>query len=253
MAIRARTLLLAALCLGLGTTAQARTWDIEGTVGECDPLACGQIGIGVGSMFGGFITADDAVSGPVSTFGVNDITNYLFVAGDASVGPADSMIAEATLMTDGDAELAAGSVVFNGTADGGIFGPIPLEVTADITTSTFTVVTTFLGLGEIVSGPFTTMLEPDGDDIGTIVDNCPNTSNASQCDSDADGFGNHCDADLDNDGFTGFPDLGLFGEQFGSLSEPPLFNIADFDCSGGVVGFPDLGLFSELFGSAPGS
>ena len=251
MALRAHTILLFVLCLAIGTAAQARTWDVAGEVTECNTFACGQIGIAVGSMFDGFLSADDAASDPNSTFGAADVTNYLFVAGDAAVGPGDSTVGSASLMTDADAELASGVIVFNGTVDGPL-GPVDLELTADLTNGTFAGVTSFLGLGQIVFGTLQTMLEPDGDDVGTIVDNCPNTSNASQCDSDADGFGNHCDADLDNDAFAGFPDLGIFRDQFGSPSDPPLFNIADFDCSGGVVGFPDLGRFGELFGSPPG-
>ena len=49
--------------------------------------------------------------------------------------------------------------------------------------------------------------DPDGDDICTIADNCPNVSNLNQADKDRDGIGDLCDScpndkedDADDDG-----------------------------------------------------
>jgi hypothetical protein len=42
--------------------------------------------------------------------------------------------------------------------------------------------------------------DSDGDGVLDISDNCPNTSNPSQTDTDGDGQGDACDADDDNDG-----------------------------------------------------
>jgi len=42
--------------------------------------------------------------------------------------------------------------------------------------------------------------DSDGDGVANTSDNCQLVPNANQRDTDADGFGNLCDADLDNDG-----------------------------------------------------
>jgi hypothetical protein len=102
-------------------------------------------------------------------------------------------------------------------------------------------------------------LQEDGDSDGTgdacdnclIVPNGPNTFPAGdpriQCDTNADGYGNICDADLTNDGLVAFADLAVFKTAFGTLDPD-----ADLDCSGGTVNFGDLSIFRPLFGSAPG-
>ena len=43
-------------------------------------------------------------------------------------------------------------------------------------------------------------LDSDGDGVIDGLDNCRLSSNASQNDSNSDGYGNRCDADLDDDG-----------------------------------------------------
>ena len=47
---------------------------------------------------------------------------------------------------------------------------------------------------------WTTRADADGDLIPDELDNCPQTANRQQIDSDADGYGNVCDCDLDNNG-----------------------------------------------------
>ena len=39
-------------------------------------------------------------------------------------------------------------------------------------------------------------VDTDGDGIGDPADNCTLIANASQCDTDRDGYGNHCDGDF---------------------------------------------------------
>ncbi len=89
--------------------------------------------------------------------------------------------------------------------------------------------------------------DSDNDGIADSIDNCKQTPNPDQRDSDSDGFGNLCDADLDNNGIVSFADLNLFKSAFGSHDHD-----ADFD-GNGSVSFKDLKIFRSLFGLPPGS
>jgi hypothetical protein len=82
-------------------------------------------------------------------------------------------------------------------------------------------------------------------------DNCTLVANASQCDSDSDGCGNHCDGDLNNNTFTNSQDFVLFRAQLGQPSVDPTYNQADLNCSGSVNS-QDYVLFRSLLGSPPG-
>ncbi len=86
----------------------------------------------------------------------------------------------------------------------------------------------------------------DSDGIDDSQDNCIETPNPDQRDSNGDGFGNVCDADLDNNGTVSFADLNLFKSKFGT-DDPD----ADFD-GNGSVSFADLSIFKSLFGLPPG-
>ncbi len=88
--------------------------------------------------------------------------------------------------------------------------------------------------------------DTDGDGVVDTQDNCILIINPDQRDSNADGFGNICDADLDNNGQVGFSDFSLFRVSFGSNDAD-----ADFDGSG-QVGFSDFSLFRVMFGKPPG-
>lgn len=88
--------------------------------------------------------------------------------------------------------------------------------------------------------------DSDGDGVTDDVDNCTLVANSAQIDSDADGFGNVCDADLNNDGVVNFIDLGIFRSVFFS-------NDADADFNGdGVVNFIDLAIIRGQFFQTPG-
>jgi hypothetical protein len=88
--------------------------------------------------------------------------------------------------------------------------------------------------------------DQDGDGVPNIDDNCIQTANSGQFDTDADGFGNACDADFNNDCVANFVDLGILRTTF-------FTNDALTDLTGdGVVNFVDLGVLRLLFFAPPG-
>ncbi len=91
----------------------------------------------------------------------------------------------------------------------------------------------------------------DGDGVADTADNCTTVPNPSQCDSDNDGYGNHCDADLNNDGYTNSKDTTLYRQQVGHPSAAPIYNRADMNCNG-FVNAQDTTLFRKRLGLPPG-
>ena len=95
-------------------------------------------------------------------------------------------------------------------------------------------------------------VDTDGDGVLDADDNCTLASNVEQIDSDADGFGNACDADLNNDNIVNFADLGIFRLAFFGNPNSDNWN-PDADFNGdGNVGFIDLGLMRTYFFGPPG-
>jgi hypothetical protein len=109
-------------------------------------------------------------------------------------------------------------------------------------------VTVVFDANGVTSSPF---VDGDADGVADQVDNCVQLANATQCDSDGDGYGNRCDGDLNNNGSTNAQDTVLFRAQLGRPSVGPGFNKADLNCSG-AVNAQDTVLFRARLGSPPG-
>ncbi len=99
---------------------------------------------------------------------------------------------------------------------------------------------------QLVTITVTSAKDSDGDGVADDVDNCVDAANADQRDTNADGFGNLCDADLNNDNIINFIDLGLLRAVF-FTADPD----ADFD-GDGSVNFIDLGIMRSSFFGPPG-
>jgi len=96
-----------------------------------------------------------------------------------------------------------------------------------------------------------TPLDTDTDGVLDTSDNCTEVPNASQCDSDGDNYGNHCDGDLNNNTFTNAQDYINFRAQLDEPSVAPTYNQADLNCNGFVNG-QDYILFRQRLGLPSG-
>ncbi|NNF17860.1 MAG: hypothetical protein HKN70_14040, partial [Gammaproteobacteria bacterium] len=100
------------------------------------------------------------------------------------------------------------------------------------------------------------IVDTDGDGVLDDVDNCITVINPDQRDSNGDGHGNFCDYDYDNNCVTQFPDLGIFGAAFGSVTGDANYNADTDRDNNGVVNFLDLGAppnnFAGYFLAPPG-
>jgi len=92
----------------------------------------------------------------------------------------------------------------------------------------------------------------DADLVADGRDNCQDILNANQRDTNADGYGNACDADASNDGVVGGPDFSMMFGAFGSQEGSPGYD-PDLDFGGdGAVGGPDFFVMMSHSGMAPG-
>jgi hypothetical protein len=88
--------------------------------------------------------------------------------------------------------------------------------------------------------------DSDGDGVDDAQDNCSELANAApqDCDADADGYGNRCDADFNNDGAVGVVDFGAFTMQRTGGGS----GAADHDCDGDIDD-DDFALFQTSYGT----
>ncbi len=98
------------------------------------------------------------------------------------------------------------------------------------------------------AGPCPSTLDADG--IGDCIDNCSTVDNATQIDTNSDGYGNKCDPDIDNDGTVGGGDLATLKANF-LVAVPPASPDIDFD-GDGTVGGGDLAILKTFFLGPPG-
>ena len=98
---------------------------------------------------------------------------------------------------------------------------------------------------------FAPAVDTDSDGIVDALDNCRTLSNATQVDSNNDGFGNRCDGDLNGNNSTNAQDTGLYRQQLGQPSVAPTYNAADLN-SNGSVNAQDTGIYRQLLGAPPG-
>lgn len=102
------------------------------------------------------------------------------------------------------------------------------------------------------TAPAPAATDTDGDGIEDSQDNCLETPNASQLDSDGDGCGNACDADYDQTGSVDGSDFMILRSMMGRTSGD-----ADFDGSvdltgDNVVGGTDFIIFRAQMNGTPG-
>jgi hypothetical protein len=89
----------------------------------------------------------------------------------------------------------------------------------------------------------------DEDGVEDGLDNCSESANPTQDDTDQDGCGNLCDADYDNNGRADYGDFGAIINAFGSMDEEKVHRDP---VSGKTVGHRDWGFFIGAWGSVPG-
>jgi hypothetical protein len=97
-------------------------------------------------------------------------------------------------------------------------------------------------------------LDNDGDGLQNNMDNCLSKANASQHDTDRDGYGNNCDADYDQNGIAGISDFATWSGSFTKAEGDPGY----VDATDGteppnqITGIDDFATWSSFFTLAPG-
>jgi hypothetical protein len=100
--------------------------------------------------------------------------------------------------------------------------------------------------------PLACASDADEDGICDPEDDCTIASKPDQRDSDANGFGNACDADHDGDGVVGSPDFSILRLAFGSTPESEGW-APHLDANGdGAIDSFEFTLLRGAFGAPPG-
>ena len=89
-------------------------------------------------------------------------------------------------------------------------------------------------------------IDTDGDGVADSRDNCTGVKNATQRDTDLDGYGDACDADINNDGIVNSIDMSIVRRDFGTSTR------AGDQNGDGVVNTLDLSAVRRLFATRPG-
>jgi hypothetical protein len=95
-------------------------------------------------------------------------------------------------------------------------------------------------------------VDTDSDGMPDDMDNCLETANPDQTDTDIDGLGNACDADYNGDMVVNNEDLAIFRATYLKSQGDPEFNPAVDSDGDGVVGNLDFGLLRSQLGTTPG-
>ncbi len=161
--------------------------------------------------------------------------------------PANQLDDPATIAGAGTTTHSSLSRVINGDAQWSISGPDSSTYTIAFENPTgIAVGTDAIGFDEVHSSLGCPPVDTDTDGITDNLDNCILVANSDQRDSDADGYGNACDADLNNDLAVNAIDLGLFRTVFFTDDADADFN------SDGTVNVVDLGILRGAFFMPPG-
>jgi hypothetical protein len=94
--------------------------------------------------------------------------------------------------------------------------------------------------------------DQDGDLVPDDEDNCRLAANATQTDSNQDGFGNACDPDYTNEGLVGTSDYVKLLGAYGSTTGQPHYDPEIESGGDGSIGFSELLLLLGSYGGSPG-
>ncbi len=136
---------------------------------------------------------------------------------------------------------------------GGLY-PAPTAELVDVEASGQIVAYTIDGLAALAihAQAQVVVADLDTDGVPDDLDNCSEAENPDQRDTDADGFGNRCDADLNNDGIVNFGDLAQLKAAWLSSPNDAHWN-PNADLNGDdLVNFGDLVMMKATFLEAPG-